>query len=134
MVPQGLVHFPMVMLTGDEDLTDEDGDIEMGDSIEVLVFLSGEIPSGGKKSQEEQYCRSKLMKHIFNLIEPLPEDILGVTTLRDAGSHYPKRYWESLPEEILGVITRRDTKSHYPKRYWDVLWENRGNLGNNISG
>nr|GEU68163.1 putative reverse transcriptase domain-containing protein [Tanacetum cinerariifolium] len=47
--------------------------------------------------------------------EPLPEDILGVTTLRQTGSHYPKIYWESLPEDILGVITRRHTGSHYPK-------------------
>ncbi|GJV99966.1 hypothetical protein Tco_1555218 [Tanacetum coccineum] len=47
--------------------------------------------------------------------------MLGVITLRDAGSHYPKRYWELLPEEILGVFTRRDVGSHYPKRCWESL-------------
>ncbi|GKC82868.1 putative ribonuclease H-like domain-containing protein [Tanacetum coccineum] len=72
-------------------------------------------------------------------------DILGATTQRDTRSYYPKRYWELLPKEILrattqrdkeirGAITQRDTVSYYPKRDWDVLWENGGNLGNNISG
>ncbi|GKA04968.1 hypothetical protein Tco_0684088 [Tanacetum coccineum] len=41
-----------VDLTGDEDPTDEDGDIGMGDSTGVLVSLGGGISSGGKKSQE----------------------------------------------------------------------------------
>ncbi|GJZ37552.1 hypothetical protein Tco_0583743 [Tanacetum coccineum] len=36
----------------DEDPTDEDGDIGMGDSTGVLVSLGGEISSGGKKSRE----------------------------------------------------------------------------------
>ncbi|GJS32849.1 putative reverse transcriptase domain-containing protein [Tanacetum coccineum] len=66
--------------------------------------------------------------------ELLPKEILGATTQRDTGSYYPKRYWELLPKEILGAITQRDTGSYYPKRDWDVLWENGGNLGNNISG
>ncbi|GKE00985.1 hypothetical protein Tco_1388968 [Tanacetum coccineum] len=66
--------------------------------------------------------------------EPLSEDILGATTQRDTRSYYPKRYWELLPKEILGATTQRDTGSYYPKRDWDVLWENGGNLGNNISG
>ncbi|GKC14891.1 hypothetical protein Tco_1011673 [Tanacetum coccineum] len=39
-------------LTGDEDPTDEDGDIRMGDSIGVSVSLGGGISSLGKKSQE----------------------------------------------------------------------------------
>ncbi|GJS68265.1 hypothetical protein Tco_0682830 [Tanacetum coccineum] len=39
-------------LTGDEDPTDENRDTGMGDSTGVSVFLSGEISSGGKKSQE----------------------------------------------------------------------------------
>ncbi|GKD22469.1 hypothetical protein Tco_1224172, partial [Tanacetum coccineum] len=39
-------------LTGDEDPTDEDGDIGMGDSTGVLASLGGEIFSGGKKCQE----------------------------------------------------------------------------------
>ncbi|GJW23954.1 hypothetical protein Tco_0037765 [Tanacetum coccineum] len=42
----------MVDLTGDEDPTDEDGDIGMGDSTGVLMSLGGEIASGGNKSQE----------------------------------------------------------------------------------
>ncbi|GJS57412.1 hypothetical protein Tco_0652196, partial [Tanacetum coccineum] len=42
----------VVDLTGDEDLTDEDGDIGMGDSTGVSVSLGGEIFSGGKKSWE----------------------------------------------------------------------------------
>ncbi|GJX32776.1 hypothetical protein Tco_0242631, partial [Tanacetum coccineum] len=42
----------IVDLTGDEDLTDEDGDIGMGDSTGVLASLGGEIFSGGKKSWE----------------------------------------------------------------------------------
>ncbi|GKB07538.1 reverse transcriptase domain, reverse transcriptase zinc-binding domain protein [Tanacetum coccineum] len=53
--------------------------------------------------------------------KPLPEDILGVTALRDTGSHYPKGCWESLPEEILGATTQRDTGSLYPKRCWKSL-------------
>ncbi|GKG19820.1 hypothetical protein Tco_0376919, partial [Tanacetum coccineum] len=72
-----------------------------------------------------------------------PKEILGAITQkrywellpkRDAGSYYPKRYWELLPKEILRAITQINTGSYYPKRYWDVLWENGGNLGNNISG
>ncbi|GJU03687.1 hypothetical protein Tco_1114025 [Tanacetum coccineum] len=42
----------VVDLTGDEDLTDEDGDTRMGDSIGVLVSLGDEISSRGKKSRE----------------------------------------------------------------------------------
>ncbi|GKA03553.1 hypothetical protein Tco_0676334, partial [Tanacetum coccineum] len=42
----------IIDLTGDEDLTDEDKDTGMGDSIGVLVSLGGEISSGGKKYQE----------------------------------------------------------------------------------
>ncbi|GJU27193.1 hypothetical protein Tco_1165814 [Tanacetum coccineum] len=42
----------IVDLTGDEDLTDEDGDIGMGDSTGVSASLGGEIFSGGKKSWE----------------------------------------------------------------------------------
>ncbi|GKB85468.1 hypothetical protein Tco_0957740 [Tanacetum coccineum] len=41
-----------VDLTGDEDPTDEDGDIGMGYSTGVSVSLGGEIFSGGKKCQE----------------------------------------------------------------------------------
>ncbi|GJV07407.1 hypothetical protein Tco_1345063 [Tanacetum coccineum] len=41
-----------VDLTDDEDPTDKDGDIEMGDSTRVLVSLGGGISSGGKKSWE----------------------------------------------------------------------------------
>ncbi|GJR98940.1 hypothetical protein Tco_0271114 [Tanacetum coccineum] len=58
----------------------------------------------------------------------------GASIRRHTRSYYPKRYWELLPKEILGATTQRDTGSYYPKRYWDVLWENGGNLGNNISG
>ncbi|GJS60453.1 hypothetical protein Tco_0655237 [Tanacetum coccineum] len=39
-------------LTGDEDPTDEDGGIGMGDSTGVSVSLGGEISSGGKKYQK----------------------------------------------------------------------------------
>ncbi|GKB57847.1 hypothetical protein Tco_0914033, partial [Tanacetum coccineum] len=39
-----------VDLTSDENPTDEDGDIRMGDSTGVSVSLGGEISSGGKKS------------------------------------------------------------------------------------
>ncbi|GKE44926.1 hypothetical protein Tco_1472210 [Tanacetum coccineum] len=42
----------VVDLTGDEDLTDEDGDTGMGDSTGVLVSLGGEISSRGKRSRE----------------------------------------------------------------------------------
>ncbi|GJW64940.1 hypothetical protein Tco_0116824, partial [Tanacetum coccineum] len=41
-----------VDLTSDEDPTDEDGDIRMGDSTCVLASLGGEIFSGRKKCQE----------------------------------------------------------------------------------
>nr|GEU58304.1 hypothetical protein [Tanacetum cinerariifolium] len=36
---------------------------------------------------------------VNNPADPLPGDILGVTTLIHTGSHYPKTYWESLPED-----------------------------------
>ncbi|GJT42027.1 hypothetical protein Tco_0941892 [Tanacetum coccineum] len=42
----------VVNLTGDEDPTDEDGDIRRGDSTGVSVSLGGEIFLGGKKCQE----------------------------------------------------------------------------------
>ncbi|GJW85079.1 hypothetical protein Tco_0158224 [Tanacetum coccineum] len=42
----------IVDLTGDEDPTNEDGDIGMGDSTGVLASLGGEIFLGGKKCQE----------------------------------------------------------------------------------
>ncbi|GJT41348.1 hypothetical protein Tco_0941213 [Tanacetum coccineum] len=45
-------YFDTIGLTGDEDPTDEDGDIGMGDSIGVSVSLGGGISSGGKKSWE----------------------------------------------------------------------------------
>ncbi|GKE17532.1 hypothetical protein Tco_1425109 [Tanacetum coccineum] len=41
-----------VDLTGDEDPTNEDGYIGMGDSTGVSMYLGGEISSRGKKSQE----------------------------------------------------------------------------------
>ncbi|GJZ93403.1 hypothetical protein Tco_0665468 [Tanacetum coccineum] len=41
-----------VDLTSDEDPTDKDGDIGMGDSTGVSASLGGEIFSGGKKCQE----------------------------------------------------------------------------------
>ncbi|GJW17290.1 hypothetical protein Tco_0024726 [Tanacetum coccineum] len=41
-----------VNLTSDEDPTDEDGDIRMGDSTGVSMYLCGEISSRGKKSRE----------------------------------------------------------------------------------
>ncbi|GKD36473.1 hypothetical protein Tco_1251982, partial [Tanacetum coccineum] len=47
-----------VDLTGDEDPTDEDGDIRMGDSTGVSVSLGGEISLGGKKSQESNISGS----------------------------------------------------------------------------
>ncbi|GJW48163.1 hypothetical protein Tco_0079809 [Tanacetum coccineum] len=46
-LPGGLVD-----LTGDENPTDKDGDIGMGDSIGVSMYLGGEISSRGIKSQE----------------------------------------------------------------------------------
>ncbi|GJT95427.1 hypothetical protein Tco_1090945 [Tanacetum coccineum] len=48
----GLLPSGRVDLTGDEDPTDEDGDIRMGDSTGVSMSLGGEISSGGNKSQE----------------------------------------------------------------------------------
>ncbi|GJV69181.1 hypothetical protein Tco_1484690 [Tanacetum coccineum] len=48
----------VVDLTGDEDPTDEDGDTRMGDSTGVLVFLGGEISSGGKKYWESNISGS----------------------------------------------------------------------------
>ncbi|GJS75961.1 hypothetical protein Tco_0725842 [Tanacetum coccineum] len=41
-----------IELTNDEDPTDEDGDIGIGDSTGVQASLGGEIFSGGKKCQE----------------------------------------------------------------------------------
>ncbi|GKG11920.1 hypothetical protein Tco_0346157, partial [Tanacetum coccineum] len=45
-------------LTGDEDPTDEDGDIGMGDSTGVSVSLGCGISSGGKKSRESNIVDS----------------------------------------------------------------------------
>ncbi|GKG26274.1 hypothetical protein Tco_0399420, partial [Tanacetum coccineum] len=42
----------VVDLTGDEDPTDEDGYIRIGDSTGVSASLGGEIFSGGKKCRE----------------------------------------------------------------------------------
>nr|GEU56023.1 MAK10-like protein [Tanacetum cinerariifolium] len=42
----------VVDLTSDEDPTDEDGDIKMGDSTGVSASLGGKIFSGGKKCQK----------------------------------------------------------------------------------
>ncbi|GJW26549.1 hypothetical protein Tco_0040360 [Tanacetum coccineum] len=44
--------FPVVDLTGDEDPTDEDVDIGLGDSTGVLAPLGDEISLGGKKLRE----------------------------------------------------------------------------------
>ncbi|GJS67485.1 hypothetical protein Tco_0682049 [Tanacetum coccineum] len=44
-----------VDLNGDEDLTDEDRDIGMGDSTGVSASLGGEIFSGGKKYWEYRH-------------------------------------------------------------------------------
>ncbi|GJV98138.1 hypothetical protein Tco_1553390 [Tanacetum coccineum] len=51
----------LVDLTGDEDLTDEDGDIGMGDSIGVSASLGGEIFSGGTKSWESTSVEGQLL-------------------------------------------------------------------------
>ncbi|GJT86637.1 hypothetical protein Tco_1068354 [Tanacetum coccineum] len=48
----GLSGGGIVDLTGDEDPTDEDGDIKMGDSTGVSMSLGGEISLEEKKSQE----------------------------------------------------------------------------------
>ncbi|GKB29411.1 hypothetical protein Tco_0868812, partial [Tanacetum coccineum] len=48
----GLLLNGCVDLTGDEDPTDEYGDIGMGDSTGVSTSLGGEIFSGGKKCWE----------------------------------------------------------------------------------
>nr|GEZ71216.1 hypothetical protein [Tanacetum cinerariifolium] len=42
----------IVDLTSDEDTTDEDGDIRVGDSTGVSASLGGKIFSRGKKCQE----------------------------------------------------------------------------------
>ncbi|GJS12105.1 hypothetical protein Tco_0368901 [Tanacetum coccineum] len=49
----------VVDLTGDEDPTDEDGDIRMGDSTGVSMSLGGEISSGGNKSRESNIGDSR---------------------------------------------------------------------------
>ncbi|GKF22954.1 hypothetical protein Tco_0075276, partial [Tanacetum coccineum] len=48
----------VVDLNGDEDPTDEDGDIGMGDSTGVSVSLGGEIFLGGKKCWESNISDS----------------------------------------------------------------------------
>ncbi|GKD46553.1 hypothetical protein Tco_1271198, partial [Tanacetum coccineum] len=45
-------------LTSDEDPTDEDGDIRIGDSTGVSVSLGGGISLGGKKSRESNISGS----------------------------------------------------------------------------
>ncbi|GKB14494.1 hypothetical protein Tco_0848417 [Tanacetum coccineum] len=47
-----------VDLTGDEDPTDEDGDIRIGNPIGVSMSLGGKISSRGKKSQESNIGHS----------------------------------------------------------------------------
>ncbi|GKB42416.1 hypothetical protein Tco_0887358 [Tanacetum coccineum] len=48
----------VVDLTGDEDPTDEDGDIGIGDPTRVSVPLGGEISLEGKESQESNIGNS----------------------------------------------------------------------------
>ncbi|GJU47978.1 hypothetical protein Tco_1217533 [Tanacetum coccineum] len=48
----------VVDLTSDEDPTNEDGDIGMGNSTGVLVSLGGGISLGGKKTQESNIGNS----------------------------------------------------------------------------
>ncbi|GKF40972.1 hypothetical protein Tco_0124314 [Tanacetum coccineum] len=48
----------IVDLTGDEDPTDEDRDIGIGDSTGVSASLGGEIFSGGKKCHESNIADS----------------------------------------------------------------------------
>ncbi|GKE04268.1 hypothetical protein Tco_1396286 [Tanacetum coccineum] len=103
-------------------------------NVIYLDDLKSDKDNGNDDIDIEQPSGDMSVIPLPNNREPLSEDILGATTQRDTGSYYPKRYWELLPKEILGAITQRDTGSYYPKRDWDVLWENGGNLGNNISG
>ncbi|GKC27029.1 hypothetical protein Tco_1034323, partial [Tanacetum coccineum] len=127
----------VVDLTGDEDPTDEDGDIG------VSVSLGDEIYSEGKKSRESSIGDSdntgdggktagraiitwgggiaSLISESEGTIESLSKEILGAIIQRDVGRYYPKRYWEILPKEILGDITQRDIGRYYPKRYWEIL-------------
>ncbi|GKG52411.1 hypothetical protein Tco_0547286, partial [Tanacetum coccineum] len=49
---KGLSGGGVVDLTGDEDPTDEDRDIGIGDSTGVSMSLDGQFSSGGKKSRE----------------------------------------------------------------------------------
>ncbi|GJZ95071.1 hypothetical protein Tco_0667274, partial [Tanacetum coccineum] len=49
----------LIDLTGDDDPADEDGDIEMGDSIVVLESLGGGISSVERKSRESKLIQKK---------------------------------------------------------------------------
>ncbi|GJR23308.1 hypothetical protein Tco_0971835 [Tanacetum coccineum] len=57
-----------VDLTGDEDPSDEDGDVGIGDLTRVLVSLGDEISSGGNKSQNSLVKLSS--RASLKIIEP----------------------------------------------------------------
>ncbi|GJT56123.1 hypothetical protein Tco_0991177 [Tanacetum coccineum] len=88
-------------LTGDEDPTDEDGDIGIGDSTGVSVSLGDEIFSEGILKIED--TRNAISK-----------EILGDNTQRDIGRYYPKRYWEK-------VTSKRYNGKKYPKRIGELV-------------
>ncbi|GJQ92723.1 hypothetical protein Tco_0003862 [Tanacetum coccineum] len=77
-----------VDLIGDEDPTDEDGDIGMGDSTGVSAPLGGEIFSGEKKYRE--------IKH------------WDFTSLLGHGLDYDFRVEESCEDEMKGVLFHID--------------------------
>ncbi|GJU90977.1 hypothetical protein Tco_1303400 [Tanacetum coccineum] len=59
-----------VDLTGDEDPTDEDGDIGMGDSTGVSMSLGGEIFSGEENNLENKHwCVITLEMETQQLVE-----------------------------------------------------------------
>nr|GEU53813.1 hypothetical protein [Tanacetum cinerariifolium] len=89
----------------------------------LTAVASSKFPSTNNQLRTSSNTRNQATTQDDKNQEPLPEDILRVTTLRHTGSHYPKTYWESLPEDILGVITQKHIGSHYPKTYWKSLPE-----------
>nr|GEV74528.1 hypothetical protein [Tanacetum cinerariifolium] len=61
-------------LIGDVDPTDEDRDIGMGYSTDVLVSLGGEIFSRGKKCKRASEAKISLVKSFKKLEEVFPDE------------------------------------------------------------
>nr|GEY15410.1 retrovirus-related Pol polyprotein from transposon TNT 1-94 [Tanacetum cinerariifolium] len=82
----------------------------IGNLYACMTSIYGSSCKGEKTSMSKRYLVKSFEESGENQ-DPLPENILGLTTLRHTGSHYPKTYWESLPKdeckvEVLWLVLR----------------------------